>query len=631
MSTPPATGDFLARGDSEAFRWLVDSVQDYAIFQLNPDGIITSWNLGAQRIKGYTAEEAIGRHFSMFYPEEARLSRWPEEELRWASVRGRFEDEGWRLRKDGERIWANVVITAIRDASGRLVGFSKVTRDLSERRRQEVLLREREENLRSLVEGVHDQAIYLVDPQGRIRTWNAGGERLLGHLAADVLGREVGAVVEPALAAIATMQPGGAAGPEARVVWEGWLRRVDGSTFWAQVATTAVKRPDGTVKGFVQVVQDISDRRRAASLETEGRRLTEFIAMLSHELRNPLAALTNVLSLLRAEALTERGLWSVGVASRQVSHVTRLIEDLLDVSRVSTGKIRLDLAPLDLAKVVHDAVEGVRAMVDSHAHDLILRLPAEGLATQGDATRLTQVVVNLVSNSAKYTPRGGRIEVALHAAHGLALLSVSDSGIGMAEDFIQVAFEPFVQGERQLDRSEGGLGIGLTLVKRIVELHGGTVAAISPGVGKGATVTVALPLATRAGAPPATAGADGAHAEMLRILVVDDNADAAESLVMILRIEGHDVKVAHGAAEALAIAAASRPQVVLLDLGLPGASGLEVARQLRAIPGLGQVRLIAVTGYGQPSDREATRQAGFDVHMVKPVDIDTLLRHLYAR
>lgn len=639
MTQPPSSSPTHAPlPDSEAFlrlaerernlRLLVDGVQDYAIFQLDPQGLIASWNLGAQRIKGYEADEVIGRHFSLFYPEPARQNRWPEEELRWASARGRFEDEGWRVRKDGQRFWANVVITAIRDEGGQLLGFSKVTRDLTERRRQETLMREREENLRSLLEGVHDLAIYLVDAQQQIRSWNGGAQRLLGYHADEVLGQEVSTIVESAAASIATLASG-ALGPEGRSVWEGWLRRSDGTRFWAQVATTVAKRADGSVRGFVQVVQDAADRRRAASLETEGRRLTEFIALLSHELRNPLAPLGHALELLKAEPLGAQGQQCLALATRQMAHVTRLIEDLLDVSRVTTGKFRLVLQRLDLGRLLDQALEAAGPLLQAHGHQLHRQRPATQVFTHGDDTRLTQVVMNLVSNAAKYTPSGGRIEVGLQAAPGLALLTVADNGVGMSALQLLEAFEPFVQGEPQLARAEGGLGIGLTLVKRIVELHGGTVVATSPGPGLGTTVTVALPLAGAVGlaAPPEPEAP--AESASLNVLVVDDNEDAAEAVVMLLRIEGHDVKMAHDQEQALALAAASRPEVVLLDLGLGHASGLDLARQLRRLPGFEQVRLIAVTGHGQPRDFEATRAAGFDAHLVKPVPADVLLQQLY--
>ena len=628
-------------------RLLVEGVQDYAIFHLSPEGIITSWNQGAERIKGYTAAEAIGQHFSIFYPEAARASLWPEEELRWASVRGRFEDEGWRLRKDGQRIWANVVITAIRGEQGELLGYSKVTRDLSERRRQESQLREREESLRQLVDGADELALFLVDSGGTIRTWSAGGERLLGYPAPEMVGRPVSQLTDAALASIASLQEGGAVGPEGRALWEGWLQRANGTRFWAQIATTSARRADGTVRGYVHIIQDMADRRRAESLEAESKRLTEFIAMLSHELRNPLAPLSNALSILKVDPLTDRGRWAADMATRQVQHVTRLIEDLLDVSRVTSGTIRVAAGPIDLCDIVRRAVDAMRSTLEAHEHTLRVHLPDDPMVGSGDATRLTQVVVNLLTNASKFTPDGGDIEVTLQASHGLGMLTVSDNGMGMGAELLTKAFEPFVQGERQMARSEGGLGIGLTLVKRIAELHGGSVAATSAGPGMGTTVTVALPL-ERASLGEREQEQEQEHEhghghghgheatspgalEPLRVLVVDDNEEAAQSLVMLLRLEGHEVKVAHNGTEALAIARASLPQVMLLDLGLPDITGLELAPQLRAIDGLGDAVLIAVTGYGQPQDRVASAAAGFDHHMVKPVDPALLVPKMHTR
>ena len=375
----------------------------------------------------------------------------------------------------------------------------------------------------------------------------------------------------------------------------------------------------------------MADRRRAESLEAESRRLTEFIAMLSHELRNPLAPLSNALSVLKVDPLTDRGRWAADMATRQVQHVTRLIEDLLDVSRVTSGTIRLVSGAIDLNEIVRRAVESMQSTLDAHDHALSLHLPDAPMVGSGDATRLTQVVVNLLTNASKFTPNGGRIEVSLQASHGLGLLTVSDNGMGMGAELLMQAFEPFVQGARQMARSEGGLGIGLTLVRSIAELHGGSVAATSAGPGLGTTVTVALPLERTAPIEEEAPATSPGALEPLRVLVVDDNQEAAETLVMLLRLEGHEVKVAHSGTEALAIARASLPQVMLLDLGLPDITGLELAPRLRAIGGLSDAVLIAVTGYGQRQDREASTAAGFDHHMVKPVDAALLVPKMHAR
>jgi PAS domain S-box-containing protein len=615
--------------DSERnLRLLVDGVQDYAIFQLDCDGRISSWNRGAQRIKGYSAAEVIGKHFSIFYPADAVESGWPQAELDRARSLGRYEDEGWRVRKGGTKIWANVVITAIRDERNELLGFSKVTRDLTERRRHEAELREREESLRLLVEGVRDHALLLLDASGRVRTWNAGARRVFGFEVAGVFGRHVSALYTAADVmagrANAILASAEAAG-FAQV--EGWLQKADGTQFWAETATTVLRQGNGSIKGYVQIIRDLSERRRVETLEAEGQRISQFIAMLSHELRNPLAPLRNATDIMKHCPLDPKLAWCVGLVERQVTHLSRLVDDLLDVSRVSSGKIRIEPVLLELNTLVRLAVDAARSVAQSHGHALTVRVAARPIAMIGDATRLTQVVVNLLNNAVKYTPDGGEIVVSLNESQDVATLQVSDNGIGMSESLMLRAFDPFVQGERTMDRAEGGLGVGLSLVKRITELHGGSVAVASPGAGLGTTVTVVLPTTPARTEARSLETAAAAPMER-RILVVDDNHDAAESLAALLRFHGHEVQVAYDGAQALRFAAAMKPAIVLLDIGLPGMDGMAVARRMREVPGQERVRLVAVTGYGQSKDRDATTEAGFDLHITKPVDPDRLLQAL---
>ena len=614
------------RESERSLRLLVESVQDYAIFMLDPEGIISTWNAGAERIKRYTASEAIGKHFSIFYPPEDVTRGWPQEELRRARALGRYEDEGWRVRKDGVRIWANVIITAIIDEHGRLVGYSKVTRDLTERRRHQQQLEEREENLRLLVEGVKDHAMFLLDQSGLICTWNAGAQRLLGFSAEEIVGRHVSILYTSAdrNAGRAGAELASAAGA-GFLQLEGWRRRSDDTAFWAEIATTVLHKTSGEMRGFVQIVRDLSERRRVEQLETEGRRISEFIAMLSHELRNPLAPIRNAVAILKKLAATPQAAWCVELIGRQATHMTRLVDDLMDVSRITTGKIRLEAFPLDLGDLVRVAVESVRSTMQGYGHALELSVPEKPVYVVGDATRLSQVLLNLLTNAAKYTPDNGWIRVSLVTDGPVATLQVIDNGIGMTESLLQRVFDPFVQGSRDMDRAEGGLGIGLTLVKSIVELHSGTVTAASAGSGQGTTFTVTLPMAQ----PGRTAGVrepEGDRKTATTILVVDDNRDAADSLAMLLQIAGHEVQTAASGAQALELAATTLPSVVLIDLGMPEMDGFEVARRLRRMPGLKQARLIAVSGYGQESDRLATAQAGFEKHLTKPVDADELMR-----
>jgi len=616
------------RANAEIFRRLVESVRDYAIFMLTPEGVIASWNSGAQLIKQYTADEAIGRHFSMFYEPPAVASGWPEEELRRSLRDGRFEDEGWRVRKDGSRFWANVVISPLLDGSGALLGYSKVTRDLTERRRHEERLRESEEKLRLIVDGVKDHAMILLDAHGTIVSWNPAAQNVLGYAADEAIGRE-SAILYPA-------QDRASGRPQAEMTAaahagafhsHAWKARSDGSSVWTEGSLSAIRDGDGQLKGFVHILRDLTEQRRIEELEAEGRRILEFIAMLSHELRNPLAPIRNAVSILKLPQGQQQTDKYADLIGRQVTHLTRLVDDLMDVSRIATGKIVLERASLELNTLVQVAVDSMRGTLDEYGHTLDLKLAPQPVFVDGDAVRLTQVVVNLLSNAAKYTAPNGRVEVSVARNHGAVRVEVSDNGMGMSESLIQRAFEPFVQGERSLDRSEGGLGIGLTLVKKIVELHGGSVLAASAGIGMGTRFTITLPLA-KEGVQPLAAVASGGGEKLARVLVVDDNRDAAESLVELLRASGCDVRVAFTGQEALDIAATTPLTAVLLDIGLPDLSGYEVARRLRALPSMRDVRIIATTGYGLKRDRDASAGAGFDAHLVKPVDHEEVLRLL---
>jgi len=617
---PPLTANV------EIFRRLVESVRDYAIFMLTPEGVIASWNNGAQLIKQYTAAEAIGKHFSVFYLPDAVASGWPEEELRRSLRDGRFEDEGWRVRKDGTRFWANVIISPLRDATGALLGFSKVTRDLTERRRHEEQLRESEERLRLIVDGVKDHAMFLLDPHGRIESWNPAAQKVLGYPPGEIIGREA-AILYPA-------QERSSGRPQAEMAAaahagafhsHAWKVRADGDEVWTDSAISAIRDGEGRLKGFVHILRDLTEQRRIEEIEAEGRRTLEFIAMLSHELRNPLAPIKNAVSILKLPHGPQQAAKYADMIGRQVAHLTRLVDDLMDVSRITTGKIELERAPIELNTLVQGAVDSMAAIFEQHDHRVDVRLAPQPVLIEGDAVRLTQVVVNLLSNAAKYTAPNGSIEVEVRRDDSAVRLEVSDNGIGMTESLMQRAFDPFVQGERTLDRAEGGLGIGLTLVKKIVELHGGSVLVSSAGPGLGSKFTITMPVA--AAPTQARAVADASiRADAASVLVVDDNRDVAESLVELLEASGCEVQVAFSGQQAIDIAASGPLKAVLLDVGLPDMSGYEVARRLRQLPSMRGTRIIATTGYGLKSDRDASANAGFDAHLVKPVDHEEVLR-----
>jgi hypothetical protein len=618
------------RQSEERFRLLVENVQDYAIFLIDPRGYVMTWNAGAQRIKGYDAAEIIGRHFSTFYPPDALERNWPAQELQEAARLGHFEDEGWRLRKDGSRFWANVVITPMRDRDGVIRGYSKITRDLTERRAHEEELRRTEERFRLLLEGVQDYAIVLLDVEGRVSSWNTGAQRITGYDASEIVGQHFERFFpEEDIAAGRARDHLRAATLNRRSEQQGWRVRKDGVRFWAESVITALFDHDGVLRGYAKVVRDLSEKKRMESLEEQGRHLTEFLAMLAHELRNPLAPIRNALAIMSVSKESSPQIaWSREVIERQTVQLSRIVDDLLDVSRVTRGKLRLKTETMDVGASVARAVEGAKPLIEARRHRLTTDIPDQPLLVHGDLTRLTQVVVNILNNAAKYTPEGGDIHLRVSGdAHDVEIC-VRDSGVGIPEHLLPRVFDLFAQGERTLDRSEGGLGIGLTLARRIVTLHGGTIVAKSAGPGRGSEFVVTLPrlrLERYVSPPPARELELPQEGERCRVLVVDDNVDAADSLATLLRMAGHEVDVAHDGSGAIASAARATPDVILLDIGLPGMSGYEVAERLRAVPGREGMRIYALTGYGNEDDQRRSYEAGFDGHLVKPVMPEELI------
>ncbi|HEX8478101.1 MAG TPA: ATP-binding protein, partial [Telluria sp.] len=437
-----------------------------------------------------------------------------------------------------------------------------------------------------------------------------------------------------------------AAGPASALHLDMLMRQKDGTYRWfAAHADWYRERPDApyVLEGVnidIQELKIVDEERRQAirQLQAEDVRKNEFLAMLAHELRNPLAPISAGAELLRtARGDDERIRQTSEIISRQVSHMTNLINDLLDVSRVTRGLAELDMQTLDIRHVVADAVEQANPLIHLKRHRLALHMPPHDAMVAGDQKRLVQVIANLLGNAAKYTPPGGDIALSIDVRAAQIVLEIADNGIGMAPDLVQRVFDLFTQAERSSDRSSGGLGVGLALVKSLVELHGGQVAAASEGIGKGSTFTVALPRMHDAGMGSGRPDAGTSAREQparLKILVVDDNVDAAEVLGMLLDASGHDVIVENAARQALECASLSCPDVALLDIGLPEMDGLALARQLRAMPGLAGLTLIAVTGYGQEADRQNAFAAGFDHYLTKPVDfaqLTALLDEIGAR
>ena len=377
------------------------------------------------------------------------------------------------------------------------------------------------------------------------------------------------------------------------------------------------------VRLYRSLEAEIVERRQAENkLQQSNRRKDEFLAMLSHELRNPLAPIRNAVEVIRRIAPADPRLTRANdVMDRQVNHLTRLVEELLDVARISQGKIALHLEPVDLLGVIAHSVETVRPIIDARSHALSLSLPDQAVWMRGDFARLSQIVANLLNNAAKYTEDGGLIQLSLSVeSDGMAVISVRDNGIGIDDELLPHVFDLFEQGKRALDRAQGGLGVGLTLVQRLVEMHNGRVCASSAGAGKGAEFQVHLPCLVEVGTPVIAMQPDAPVSTGCRVLVVDDNSDAAESIAMFLGMLGHEVKTVSDGLQALASAPVYAPRVVVLDIGLPGLDGYEVARRLRKLPQTQGALLVAVTGYGSKADQTRAIEAGFDLHLVKPAD-----------
>ncbi len=610
--------------DPKLFRFMAEQVRDYAVFLLDLEGRVMSWNAGARLVKGYDADEIIGRHFSVFYTEEAVKSRWPQHELEVATREGRFQDEGWRVRKDGSRFWASVVLTALRDDDGKLVAFSKITLDLTERRLEDEALRQSEERFRLLIEGVVDYAIYMLDPEGVVTSWNTGAERIKGYKREEIIGKHVSNFYTAEdVQAGKPWEELATARRDGRAEDEGWRVRKNGEKFMARVVVNALYDTAGHLRGFAKVTQDLTQRQRAMELEAASRQVNEFIAMLAHEIRNPLAPIRNAVQIMDRLELSDPAQVNMRrTIDRQSAHLARIADDMIDISRITRGALEVEKKVVEIDDVVSRAIEVSSPAIEAARHELHVDLPPRAVCVNGDVFRLTQVLSNLLNNSARYTPAGGSISLRVREEDGQAVIRVRDTGRGIDPSQIDTLFQMFVRGRTPLQRVGEGLGVGLALARNIVELHGGTIDASSEGEGKGAEFIVRLPLAQAdaiaARKQPQVAQPASRAINAHRVLIVDDNVDAAETLNVLLRSLGHETRVVYEGAQALEIADEFKPDVVLLDIGLPGINGYEVARRLRSRAGR-KLRIVAITGWGMDEDRKRSAEAGFDVHLVKPV------------
>jgi len=528
-------------------------------------------------------------------------------------------------RPDGSRVFGVAHVHPLHDESGRLIGAVNVVVDVSERKRGE----EAQGRLVAIVESA-DDAIIGKDLNGIITDWNAGAERLFGYSAREAIGQPVSMLIpadrlneEPDI--LGRIRNG-----DTISHYETIRRGKDGTLLNISLSVSPIHDANRKIIGASKIARNIAAQKKMeeALLEAD-RRKDEFLAMLSHELRNPLATIRNSVQLLRMDPGHAMQRKVLAPLERQVSTLTRLVDDLMDVSRVTMGRVELQRSDVHINRILRDAAESVRRDMRDRGHSFKCSIPAVDIVVHADAVRLEQVVVNLLTNAAKYTPDGGLIELTAEYDGEDAVVRVRDSGMGIRPEHLEQVFALFSQGATTLDRSKGGLGIGLALVKHVVEMHGGSVRAMSDGPGTGSEFIVRLPAAASSApskeAPQDAADkSDGTHEDALRVLVVDDNRDSADLQATLLKHNGHSVRTAYDGTDALEVAAKFRPDVILLDIGLPEIDGYEVAYRVRQQPDLDGVVLVAMTGYGQPEDRQRSQAVGFDHHLVKPAEFADL-------
>jgi PAS domain S-box-containing protein len=616
---------------SEWLRTTLASIGD-GLLITDAEGRLTFFNAAAESLTGWSQAEALGQPLEQRF---ATLDWWTGEPVSYLTALA-AEDQGSTtqslqlllIARDGSERPIDATPSAVRDAAGASLGAIIVFRDVSERASSE----ETKRRLAAIVESSQD-AVISKNRDGVILSWNDEAERLFGYSSQEAVGRPITLIIPPDRL------------DEEREIMERLWRgervehfetvRVtkDGRRIDLSLTISPVRDSRGRIVGASKVARDIGDRKRAeAALREADVRKDAFLALLAHELRNPLAPILNGMHILRlAGDDTKAVAQASGMMERQLGLLVRIVDDLLDVSRISQDKLELRRSRVLLEDVISSAVETARPALEAAGHELILSCPSQPLHIDADLTRLAQVLSNLLNNSAKYTPPGGKVWLTAEARRSDLVISVRDNGIGIPKESLPRIFDMFSQVGRRIDRTTGGLGIGLALVKGLVEMHGGTVRAESEGSGQGSTFTLRLPVLVRTedeGLPelPESEVAGG-HARR-RILVVDDNRDSAHSLSILLKVLGNDVQTAYDGVEAVEAAARFKPQVVLMDIGMPRANGYEATERIRAQPWGRDMVILAVTGWGQPGDKARSLAAGCDAHMVKPIQVSDLERVL---
>jgi PAS domain S-box-containing protein len=628
---------------------------EVAILSKALDGTIQTWNAAAERLFGYSAAQAVGKHISLVIPPD-RIAEEDENIVRLKAGQRVEQFETERLCADGRRVWVSLTISPVKDGEGNVIGASTMVRDITRERQIEA---ERQRFV-TLVETSTD-FIGIADLGGVPTFLNRAGLEMVGLDSIEDARRvQVREFFFPEDQARVTQQFLPAVRENGHGEIEIRFRHFKtGEARWMSYKVLMLTDRGGRPLAFATVSQDISERKRledhlrslAAHLSDADRRKDEFLATLSHELRGPLAPLSNALEIWKRVDDPETLRLARETMGRQLRQLERLVDDLLDLNRITYNRLELRRSRVALAAVIEQAVEGCRPLADERGHELSVDVPAEPSYLDADPARLAQVFGNLLNNACKYTNPGGKVSVTAGREGDDVVVSVKDTGTGIARENLESIFDMFTQADQSPEKAQGGLGIGLTLVKRLVHMHGGTVEARSEGPGFGTELVVRLPALPRAfeapgdarglvaaatakaGAGGVTAAADGvaaadAERSARRILIVDDNTDSAVSLAMLLQLAGNETYTAFDGLGAIEAVEKHRPEVVLLDIGLPKMNGHDVCRHLREQAWGKELVLIALTGWGQDEDRRKSQEAGFDGHLVKPVDYDGLSRLL---
>ncbi|MPW22742.1 PAS domain S-box protein [Paraburkholderia sp. CNPSo 3157] len=626
-------------------RLVLDTTHD-AFVCTDTDGIIIDWNDAATRTFGYARDAVMGRAIlDTLFPARCKthyaaldvFKLAPEHGMESASGSAadknaskdssghasRSRTELVARRIDGSEFPAEVSMCPVQfDGRAELAYF---VRDVTER----FNARELDKRFRVLVDAIKDYAITMLDAQGHITTWSAGSTQVMGYQSHEVVGEPAALLYTPEdVAAGRPQRDLELATREGRIEVEEWRVRKNGTIFWANIITTALRDPNGTLQGFAKITRDMSRRRRLEELEASSQRMSQFLALLGHELRNPLAPLRNAVSMLQLKSADHRAFVPEHeLIDRQLSHLTRLVDDLLDAGRVTLGRVQIEPKPVSMQAIAQLSIEGSAPLLAARGQTLNVSLPDAPMYIEGDLTRMVQVAQNLLNNASKFSPEGASIGMQVFRSGRLVAIRVEDSGRGIDPDAIDAIFNLFVQEtptEEQADKS--GLGIGLTLARAIVDLHGGHIEAHSEGRGKGSAFTVWLPEYTQTVTDERTHDdkpAPAQHAD-LKVMVVDDNIDSADSMATLVEVLGHEAHAVYDGEAAIECAQTLQPNLVLLDLSMPKMTGFEALPHIRKALAAPGTIIAAMTGLGTSEDRAKTEAAGFDLHLTKPVGLPEL-------